>query len=61
MDKTMEQMDRLSINTRFILMIGILYSTGMSVASTFVNIFFMRATGNNLTIIILQNGLNFLP
>lgn len=49
---------RLSKETKFLLIVGMLYLAGTSIAMTFVNVYLVRVT-NNINIIIIQNIINY--
>lgn len=54
------KMNKLSKKAKFLLLVAMLNLAGMNVAATFVNVFLMRATENNLTLVIVQNMMNHL-
>ena len=49
---------RLSKETKFLLIVGMLYLAGTSIAMTFVNVYLVRVT-NNINIIIIKNIINY--
>ena len=51
-------MRKLSNQTKFLLLIGMLYLAGTNIAMTFVNVYLVRLT-NNIGFIIVQNILNY--
>ncbi len=51
-------MKHLSKETKYLLMIGMLYLAGTNIAMTFVNVYLIRLT-NNIGFIIIQNILNY--
>ena len=53
-------MANLTKESKFLLVVGILVTAGMMVANTFVNVFLLRATNGNLTLMLLQNIINFI-
>ncbi len=52
-------MKHISKETRYLLMIGMLYLAGTNIAMTFVNVYLIRLT-NNIGFIIIQNILNYI-
>ena len=46
-------------NAKLLLIVAMLSVAGMSIATTFVNVFLIRATDGNLALIILQNMVHF--
>ena len=53
-------MAKLTKESKFLLIVGILATAGMMVANTFVNVFLLRATEGNLGLLIIQNMINFI-
>lgn len=53
-------MAKLTKESKFLLIVGILITAGMMVANTFVNVFLLRATDGNLGLIMIQNMINFI-
>lgn len=51
--------NKLSKNALFLLTIGCLFNAGLTIASTFVNVYLIRLT-NNMGLMILQNIANYL-
>ena len=47
-------------NAKSLLVVAMLSLAGMSIATTFVNVFFIRATDGNIALIITQNMIHFL-
>ena len=54
----MNKLPSLSKDTRYLLLIGMLYLTGTSIAMTFIQIYLVRLT-SDIGGIILQNVLNY--
>ncbi|MCD8027065.1 MAG: hypothetical protein LUF02_00015 [Erysipelotrichaceae bacterium] len=52
-------MKQLSKETKYLLMIGMLYLAGTNIAMTFVNVYLIRLT-NNIGFIIIQNIINYI-
>ncbi len=48
----------LSKETRFLLIIGMLYLAGTNIAMTFINVYLVRVT-NHIGVIIIQNMINY--
>ena len=53
-------MTKLTKESKFLLIVGILATAGMMVASTFVNVFLLRATDGNVGLILIQSTINFI-
>jgi len=53
-------MAKLTKESKFLLIVGILASAAMVVANTFVNVFLLRATEGNLALLVIQNIINFI-
>ena len=53
-------MAKLTKESKFLLIVGILTTAGRIVASTFVTVFLLRATDGNVGLIIIQNIINFV-
>ena len=55
----MKMSSSLSKEAKILLLVGMLYTTGFTIASTFVNVYLIRLTGN-MGLMILQSMLNFI-
>jgi len=53
-------MTRLTKESISLLTIGILATAGMVITGTFINVFLLRATDGNVSLIIIQNIINFI-
>ena len=51
-------MARLTKESKFLLIVGILVTAGMMAANTFVNVFLLRATDGDIGLIIIQSAIN---